>query len=125
MEVARSSHWQILSLLHLLLLTSQCGCSSQPNVLMIIVDDMTTEALSTYPEADEVVYTPNMAALAARSVQFNQAHAQQALCGPSRTSFMTSRYPDQTKVHDLDEYWRDNADYTSMPQYFKVRMVSN
>ncbi|KAK7072874.1 hypothetical protein SK128_018164, partial [Halocaridina rubra] len=44
----------------------------------------------------------------------------QALCGPSRTSFLTSRRPDTTKLYDVHSYWRTHAgNFTSLPQYFK------
>ena len=45
---------------------------------------------------------------------------QQALCGPSRTSFLTGRRPESTRVFDLNTYWRDVAgNFTTLPQYFK------
>lgn len=45
---------------------------------------------------------------------------QQALCAPSRASFLTSRRPDTTKVYDLDTYWRNaGGNFTTLPQYFK------
>ena len=45
---------------------------------------------------------------------------QQALCGPSRTSFLTGRRPESTRVFDLKTYWRDVAgNFTTLPQYFK------
>ena len=95
-----------------------CLCSK--NVLLIVVDDLSTSALSTYVGSEPVVYTPNMALLAAQSWQMNAAYSQQAICGPSRTSFLTSRYPDTTKVHDQHGYWRQKGgNFTSLPQYFK------
>ena len=69
----------------------------RPNVLLMIVDDLSVNAVSSYPSAEAaILQTPNMAALAARSIQFNNALCQQAMCGPSRTSFLTSRRPDIT-----------------------------
>ena len=53
-----------------------------------------------------IVYTPNIDGLAARSLKFERAYAQQALCGPSRTSFLTSRRPQSTQVFDNHSYWR-------------------
>ena len=53
----------------------------------------------------------------------NHLHAyvfQQALCGPSRTSFLTSRRPDTTRLYDVHSYWRTHAgNFTTLPQYFK------
>ena len=53
-----------------------------------------------------IVYTPNIDRLAGRSLKFERAYAQQALCGPSRTSFLTSRRPQSTQVFDNHSYWR-------------------
>lgn len=47
---------------------------------------------------------------------------KQAVCGPSRTSFLTSRRPDTTKLYDFNSYWRVSAgNYTTLPQYFKSK----
>ena len=53
------------------------------------------------------------------------AFCQFALCGPSRTSFLTSRHPDQMGVwsNKKNLNWRQNPqkkEVYSMPQYFKV-----
>ncbi|KAK7500512.1 hypothetical protein BaRGS_00008087, partial [Batillaria attramentaria] len=54
------------------------------------------------------------------SVRFDRAYAQQAVCGPSRTSFLTGRRPDTTRVFNLDDYWRTVAgNFSTLPQYFK------
>ncbi|XP_022099061.1 iduronate 2-sulfatase-like [Acanthaster planci] len=90
---------------------------SKPNVLFLIVDDF-RPALGSYGEH---VLTPNMDQLAARSIRFTEAHAQQALCAPSRISFLTSRRPDSTLLWDFrSSYWRDSAgNFTTLPQHFK------
>ncbi|MCP4829892.1 MAG: sulfatase [Proteobacteria bacterium] len=67
----------------------------RPNVLFIIVDDLNTH-LPPYGYMD--VVTPNIEALAKEGVLFTQAHAQYPVCGPSRASFLTSLYPEQTMV---------------------------
>lgn len=43
------------------------------------------------------------------------------MCGPSRTSFLTSRRPDTTKLYDFETYWRTDAgNFTTLPEYFKL-----
>ncbi|XP_063046596.1 iduronate 2-sulfatase [Engraulis encrasicolus] len=88
------------------------------NVLYIMADDL-RPSLGCY--SDPLVKSPNIDQLAARSNVFLNAYSQQALCGPSRTSLLTSRRPDTTKLFDNSaSYWRDNAgNYTTLPQYFK------
>ena len=67
--------------------------------------------------------TPNMDRLGSLSTVYNRAYAQQALCAPSRNSFLTSRRPDTTKLYDFYSYWRDSAgNFTTLPQYFKARL---
>lgn len=46
--------------------------------------------------------------------------SQQAVCGPSRVSMLTSRRPDTTRLYDFNSYWRvHSGNYTTLPQYFK------
>jgi iduronate 2-sulfatase len=46
--------------------------------------------------------------------------SQQALCAPSRNSFLTSRRPDSLYLYDFYSYWRLAAgNFTTLPQHFK------
>lgn len=119
---------------------------ARPNFLLIIVDDLRT-ALGCYGDAN--AYTPNIDALAKDSIIFNEAYAQvspcmiltlistlssfarrakekfdvllqQALCAPSRNSFLTSRRPDTLRLYDFYNYWRDTVgNYTTLPEHLK------
>lgn len=91
--------------------------SAAPNVLFIVADDM-RPAIGCY--GDEEVFTPNLDQLCTQSVRFQNAFAQQALCGPSRTSFLTSRRPETLHLCDVHSYWRTAVgNFTSLPQHFK------
>jgi iduronate 2-sulfatase len=76
-----------------------CVLGAEPNVLFIVVDDLNV-ALGCY--GDKVARTPQMDALAARGVRYEQAQAQFPVCGPSRVSFLTGRRPENTGVYVLD-----------------------
>jgi len=66
------------------------------------------------------MHTPNLDRLATHSLLLRRAYVQQAVCSPSRTSLLTGRRPDTTRVHDLLRYWRTAAgNFTTLPQYFK------
>ena len=65
------------------------------NVLLIIADDLNCN-LGAY--GNLVVKTPNIDRLAERGVLFENAHSQYPWCGPSRASFMTGMYTNQTKI---------------------------
>ncbi|XP_007507328.1 iduronate 2-sulfatase [Monodelphis domestica] len=87
------------------------------NVLLIVVDDL-RPALGCYGEV--LVKSPNIDQLASRSVVFQNAFAQQAVCAPSRVSFLTGRRPDTTRLYDFNSYWRvHSGNYSTIPQYFK------
>lgn len=60
------------------------------NLLFIMCDQLRADHLSCYGHPR--LATPNLDALAARGVRFEQAFAQSGVCGPSRMSFYTGRY---------------------------------
>ena len=73
------------------------AADKQPfNVLFIISDDLTANALSCY--GNTVCKTPNIDALAGRGTRFTRAYCQGTYCGPSRASFMSGYYPHATGV---------------------------
>uniref|UniRef100_A0A6Q2XF99 Iduronate 2-sulfatase n=1 Tax=Esox lucius TaxID=8010 RepID=A0A6Q2XF99_ESOLU len=89
------------------------------NVVFIMADDL-RPTLGCY--GDPVVKSPNIDQLASKSNVFQNAYAQQAVCAPSRTSLLTSRRPDTTRLYDFNSYWRVHAgNYTTLPQYFKSK----
>jgi uncharacterized sulfatase len=93
------------------------AAEARPNVLFIIVDDLTT-TLGCYGHTH--VRTPHMDTLAARGVRFDHAYTQFALCNPSRCSFLTGCYPERTKVFDLTTSLRTGLpDAVTLPQHFK------
>ncbi|KAI2601042.1 iduronate 2-sulfatase, partial [Homo sapiens] len=64
--------------------------------------------------------SPNIDQLASHSLLFQNAFAQQAVCAPSRVSFLTGRRPDTTRLYDFNSYWRVHAgNFSTIPQYFK------
>lgn len=104
-------------ILFLALLGTPVLHAARPNVLFIIVDDLTT-TLSCHGNTS--VHTPAMDALAARGVRFEHAYTQFALCNPSRCSFLTGCYPEKTGVMDLTTSLRKALpEVVTLPQYFK------
>ncbi|MEH2626445.1 arylsulfatase A-like enzyme [Bradyrhizobium sp. AZCC 1719] len=61
------------------------------NVLFIMCDQLRWDHLSCY--GHPYLQTPNIDALAARGVRFERAFVNSGVCGPSRMSYYTGRYP--------------------------------
>ncbi len=80
--------------------------AKKPNVLFLICDDLNCD-LGCYGHPQ--VKSPNIDRLAQRGVRFSNAYCQYPLCGPSRASFMTGMYPDQTLIHRNAIYIREHV----------------
>ena len=64
--------------------------------------------------------TPSLDQLAGRSLVLTNAYTQVALCGPSRSSFLTGRRADTTRCYVSEDKVRlSMPDIVTMPQYFK------
>ena len=61
------------------------------NVLFIMADQLRRDHLGCY--GHPYLRTPHIDALARRGVRFEQAHVNSGVCGPSRMSYYTGRYP--------------------------------
>ena len=90
------------------------------NVLLITIDDLRTDLNASYGMMH--VHTPNLDRLAAEGTVFTNAYCQQAICSPSRNSFMSGRRPDTTRVWNFLNHFREadtGKNWTSMPEWFK------
>jgi len=86
------------------------------NVLFIMADDLRAE-LATYGSP---AVTPNIDRLARRSLQFDHAYAQQAVCNPSRSSMLTGRRPDTLGLWCNGIHFRElKSDVMTLPLWFK------
>ncbi len=89
----------------------------KPNVLFIASDDLNND-LSCYGHG--LVLSPNIDRLADRGVRFEHAYCQYPVCNPSRSSFMTGLYPDQTGVlSNGGDFRKKHPKLDTMPQHFR------
>lgn len=82
------------------------AAQDRPNVLFIIVDDLNDIPL--HPSGKPSVPTPNFDRLAARGVSFTNAHCNDPICAPSRSSMLTGLYPQTSSLYWFEDY-RANA----------------
>jgi arylsulfatase A-like enzyme len=120
-ETGTAGFYRLLGLLQVALYLSPLGIFGQDttgrNVLFIAVDDL-KPLLGCY--GDTMAVTPNIDAIANNGTLGLSNYCQQAIGSPSRVSLMTSRYPDQTRVWDLQTQMRDiNPGIVSLPQYLR------
>lgn len=71
-------------------LPSLSASEKKPNVLFIISDDLGSQSLGCY--GNEQCKTPNIDALAKKSVRFTRTYTQYPVCGPSRAALMSGMY---------------------------------
>lgn len=89
---------------------------SQPNVLLICVDDL-KPALGCY--GDELAISPNIDRLAARGMRFDKAYCNQAVCAPSRNNLLCGSRSTSIGIYGLGTNFRKALpDAVTMPQYF-------
>ncbi|HLO60341.1 MAG TPA: sulfatase-like hydrolase/transferase [Bacteroidales bacterium] len=123
-----TSYERIIILFSLVLSFSWSDLSSQPsrpNIIYIMTDDMGYGDLSGYGRKD--YQTTHLDDLAKQGVKFINAYSAGPLCTPTRTAFMTGRYPARTPVgllepltsSEKDREYGLTADYPSIASLLK------
>lgn len=102
------------------------------NVLFFISDDLRPEFFDGYGQKHMI--TPNFDKLTSTGMVFNRAYCQQAICGPTRNSFLSGRRPARTQAWNFIDHFRepingttgkdyarkeDGRTWISLPGYFK------
>ncbi|AEE52800.1 sulfatase-like hydrolase/transferase [Haliscomenobacter hydrossis] len=84
--------------------------AQHPNIIYIMTDDLGYGDLSGYGRKDFL--TPNIDKLAAQGIKFVNAYSAAPLCTPTRTAFMTGRYPARTPVGLMEPLTPSKRDST-------------
>ena len=90
---------------NVLLLRAEKAVLPQTNLLFIMYDDLRPE-LSVYGKKHMI--TPNFERLAEKSVVFDIAIAQVAVCNPSRDSLLTGLRPDTMSTYNFQNSYHGN-----------------
>ncbi|NGM62850.1 sulfatase [Sphingobacterium sp. SGG-5] len=87
----------------------------KPNIIFIMTDDHTTQALSAYDK--RFIETPNLDRLADEGIKFNNCFVTNAVCGPSRAVILTGKY---SHINGLtDNHTVFDSTQTIYPQLLK------
>ncbi|MEH6550587.1 MAG: sulfatase [Pseudomonadales bacterium] len=104
MVFARSYH-VLTVLIGLLILPAgfAADLNSKPNILFIMSDDHTPQAIGAYgSRLAELDPTPNLDILAREGTRFNKVFVTNSICTPSRATIITGQYSQTNGVLDLD-----------------------
>jgi len=77
---------------------SETTNATQPNILMILIDDMGWKDVGVY--GSKIYKTPHIDQLANEGVRFTQAYAAAHICSPTRASILTGQYPARSRITD-------------------------
>ena len=81
----------LLILIFGLLAASPVEAADQPNIVLILADDLGYGDLGCY--GHPTIATPNLDRMAAEGTKFTQFHAASSTCTPSRAALLTGRLP--------------------------------
>jgi len=102
--------YNILCLLFFLVTVANAQTSNKPNILIIMTDQQTADAMSIAGNKD--LHTPAMDKLAKNGVRFTKAYCAQPLCTPSRTAIFSGKMPFETgfvgNAAEKDGQWPDS-----------------
>ena len=87
-----------------------------PNVLLIIVDQLTAALTGAY--GHPVVKTPHLDRLVAEGVRFDAAYSNCPVCAPARGALMSGRYASNCKTYDNAAPWPE--DMVTLPHYLTL-----
>lgn len=87
----------LLTLALIALASSAAGAEKRPNLVVIMTDNHGAWTLGCYGNRD--IDTPHIDRLAAGGMKFTQAFANNAVCSPTRATFLTGLMPSQHGVH--------------------------
>lgn len=98
----------------------------KPNVIFILTDNQGAWTLGCYGNKD--IRTPHIDALAKGGIRFTRALSSNAVCSPTRATFLTGLIPSQHGVHSFldpkfmmgSEAYNTLAEFTSLPEILKT-----
>ncbi|WP_250629676.1 sulfatase family protein [Aureibaculum algae] len=94
--------------------------SIQPNIIYIMADDLTTQAISAYGGIyKDIAPTPNIDRLADEGMLFQDVLCTNAICGPSRASILTGNYSNKNGYYKNESGGKFDKSQWTFPQEFQ------
>ncbi|WP_232829166.1 sulfatase family protein [Aureibaculum luteum] len=94
--------------------------SIQPNIIYIMADDLTTQAISVYGGIyKDIAPTPNIDRLADEGMLFQDVLCTNAICGPSRASILTGNYSNKNGYYKNESGGKFDKSQWTFPQEFQ------
>ena len=89
-------------------LATTAVADERPNVVLVLIDDLGYGDLSCY--GNKAITTPNIDALAAQGVRFEQFYVVSPICSPSRVGITTGQHPSRHLIHSFLNSRRRNRE---------------
>ncbi|MFC2109183.1 sulfatase [Bacteroidota bacterium] len=125
MKNLRKISTAIIFALTVSLTATSCGEAKKetlkkPNVIYIMADDLTTQAISAYGGIyKEIAPTPNIDKIAAEGMLFQDVLCTNAICGPSRSAILTGDYSHVNGYYKNESGGRFDQNKWTFPQEFQ------
>ena len=100
--------------------SSELSTSRSPNIIYIMADDLTTQAISSYGGIyKEIAPTPNIDKIANEGMLFQDVLCTNAICGPSRASILTGNYSNVNNYYKNESGGKFDSTQWTFPQEFQ------
>jgi arylsulfatase A-like enzyme len=91
--------------------------TTRPNILFIMSDDHTTQAISAYDSIYARFFpTPNIDRIADEGIRFDNVYCANAICGPSRAIIVSGKYSHQNGYYKNERGGHFNPDQWTFPE---------
>jgi arylsulfatase A-like enzyme len=100
-QYSRRSFIEKMAAAGLAIPTGQWQPAKQPNILWIMADDHSREAISCY--GSRMNQTPNIDRIGREGMRLQEAFCTNAICTPSRASILTGQYSQKNGIYTLDD----------------------
>jgi len=96
------------------------GNASKPNIIYIMADDLTIQAISAYGGIyKDVAPTPGIDRLAKEGMLFQDVLCTNAICGPSRAAILTGKYSHVNGFYKNENGGQFDSSQWTFPQEFQ------